>query len=78
MAQPARTPHELDEPPVFDPKAVDRAYRTHRARRNARIARRQERRLARVRFWLVLGWLLLGCLVLSVTIWVEVRRLFGI
>jgi hypothetical protein len=78
MAQPARTPPELDEPPAFDPFAMHRAYRFHRARRNARLARRQERQLARVRFWLILGWLLLGCVVLSVTIWVEVRHLFGI
>jgi hypothetical protein len=78
MAQPARTPPELKEPPAFDPVAVDRAYRIHRAKRNAKVARRHERRLARVRFWLIFGWLLLGCLVLSVTIWVEVKHLFGI
>jgi hypothetical protein len=78
MAQPARMPPELDEPPVFDDAAVARAYRLHRARRSARLARRQARSLARVRFWLILGWLLLGCLVLSVTIWVQVRHLFGI
>jgi hypothetical protein len=78
MAQPARTPRELDEPPVFDPQAVDRAYRFHRARRSARVAHRREARLAGVRFWLVLGWLTLGCLVLTVTIWAEVKHLFGI
>lgn len=78
MAQPARMPPELDEPPVFDPVTVDRAYRLHRARRNARIARRRQRRLARFRFWLVLGWLLIAFAVLAVTIWAEVGRLFGI
>ncbi len=69
---------ELDEPPVFDPSAIDRAYRFHRARRQARSERRRETKLARLRFWFVLGALFLASLVLVVTIWREVERLFGL
>jgi hypothetical protein len=78
MAQPARMPPELDEPPVFDPRAIDRAYRLHRARRYARRERRRESRRAGLRFWLVLGALTSGCLVLVVSIWIEIKHLFGI
>lgn len=78
MAQPARGPTGLDEPPIFDPAAIARAYRFHRARRHARIERRRATRYARLRFWLVLGGLLLACLVLVVAVWLEIERLFGL
>jgi hypothetical protein len=78
MAQPARRPRPTEEPPVYDAEAIEKAYRRHRARRHARIERRRESRLARLRFWGVLGALFLGCLVIAVTIWVEVQRLFGL
>jgi hypothetical protein len=78
MAQPARMPPELDEPPVFDRGAIDQAYRFHRARRYAKRERRRESRRAGLRFWLVLGALTAGCLVLTVSIWIEVKHLFGI
>lgn len=78
MAQPVRTPRELDEPPTLDPIAIQRAYRLHRARRHARLERRRATRRARLRFYLVAGALLLACLVLAVTIWREVERLFGL
>jgi hypothetical protein len=78
MAQPARTRPGREPPPIFDPAAIDRAYRFHRARRHARLERRRETRLARLRFWLMLGALLLACLVVVVTIWVEIEHLFGL
>lgn len=78
MAQPARMPPELDEPPVYDTGAIDQAYRFHRARRHARLERRRESRHASLRFWLVLWVLTAGCLVLGVTIWLEIKNLFGI
>jgi hypothetical protein len=78
MAQPARMPPELDEPPVYDPGAIDQAYRLHRARRHARLERRRESRRAGLRFWLVLGALTAGCLVLAVSIWLEIENLFGV
>jgi hypothetical protein len=66
------------EPPPLDPTAVDRAYRYHRAKRHARVEHRRERRRAGLRFWAVGGMLLLACLVLGVTIWDEITRLFGL
>ena len=79
MARPARHTAELDDdPPKHDPASVAHAYRFHRERRSARIARDRERRRARWRFWLVAGFLLLGSLVLAVTIWGQVQTLFGL
>jgi len=40
MAQPARRIAAPEEPPV-DPEAIDRAYHYHRARRNAKLRRKQ-------------------------------------
>ena len=78
MARPARHPAELDEPPIHDPVSVEHAYRYHRQRRYARVARQREHRRARLRFWLVSGCLLLVSLVLAVTIWDQVQSLFGL
>jgi hypothetical protein len=78
MAQPARTSQRREDPPVYDAEAIERAYRHHRARRYARKERRRATKLARFRFWAVLGMLFLGCLVLAVTIWIEIERLFGL
>ena len=80
MAEPAydHTVELVADEPPFDPHAVEHAYRHARARRAARIERRQANRRARRRFWLVLGALLLASLVLVVTIWIEVERLFGL
>lgn len=78
MAQPARTTTELEQPPVHDPAAIHRAYRLHRARRYARLERRREARRARRRYWLALGALLLLVLVIVVTVWLEIERLFGL
>jgi hypothetical protein len=76
--QQGRSQAELDEPPAFDRVAIDRAYRYHRARRLARIQQRRESRFARLRFWSVVCGLLLICLVIGVTIWDQVQRLFGL
>jgi len=78
MASTVTPPPDVEGPPVYDRSAIDRAYRLHRARRFARIARRRETRRARLRFWVVLAALLLGLLVLAVTIWGEVEQLFGL
>jgi hypothetical protein len=78
MAKPARRPAELDEPPATDPAAIEHAYRYHRQRRYARIERRREDRLARLRFWLVAAGLLLVALVIGVAIWDQVQKLFGL
>lgn len=78
MAKPARRHAELDEPPVPDPAAIEHAYHYHRQRRNARIERRREHRIARIRFWLVAAGLLLLALVIGVTIWDQIQTLFGL
>jgi hypothetical protein len=65
-----------DSPPV-DPTAVHQAYRFHRARRRARIERRQRQRRASVRFWVVFVLLAAASLFIALTTWREVARLFG-
>jgi hypothetical protein len=74
-AQRRRLPAEA--PPV-DPAAIDRAYRFYRAQRHAKLEHHRETRIARARFWAVLGVLVLASLVLAVTIWDQVSQLFGI
>jgi hypothetical protein len=78
MAEPATRPPAGDDAPPFDPIAVDRAYLQERARRRARIERSRERRRASLRFWLVLLALLAASVLLSLTIWREIERLFGL
>ena len=77
MAQPARAPRVREAPPV-DPTAVRRAYRLERAKRHARERRAHERRLAHLRFWLVLVLLTSALALLSLTVWNEIERLFGL
>ncbi len=83
MAEPAtRSPAGDDAPPLdappFDPVAVDRAYLHERARRRARTERSRARRRAGLRFWLVLLGLVAVSVLLTLTIWREVERLFGL
>ena len=78
MAQPARRiPQAADAPPI-DPDAVARAYRLERAKRRARLQRTRERRLAGLRFAFVLLVLVALTIFLSLTIWKQVERLFGL
>jgi hypothetical protein len=78
MAEPAqRQRARVDAPPV-DPHAVNRAYRFYRAQRHAQVEHRRETKMARARFWVVLGLLLIACAVLAVTVWSEIARIFGI
>jgi hypothetical protein len=78
MAGPAQRSRSRAEAPPLDPHAVDRAYRFYRAKRYARIEHRRETRKARARYWAVLGLLLLACLVVAVTVWAEISKLFGL
>jgi hypothetical protein len=78
MAEPARRPNAVEDPPPVDPRAVDRAYRFHRARRRAREERIRERGLARLRFWVILLSLLVLTAYLSLVAWREIQRLFGL
>jgi hypothetical protein len=77
VAQPLRTPAE-DEAPPIDPVAVDRAYRVERARRRLRDERRRASRRADRRFWVVMLALLAACVLLALTVWNEIERLFGL
>jgi hypothetical protein len=78
MAEPARRPDAVEDPPPIDPRAIDRAYRFHRARRRARDERVRERGLARLRFWAVLLTLLVLTGYLSLVVWHQIERLFGL
>ncbi len=75
-ALPVGTP--ADDAPPYDPVAVDRAYLQERARRRARIERSRAQRRASLRFWLVVLVLLAATVLLSLTIWREFERLFGL
>jgi hypothetical protein len=77
MAEPAKKAPSED-PPVSDPQAVAQRYRFHRAKRRARQQRTRARKWANVRFWLVLLCLLALSAYLSVTIWHQVQKLFGL
>lgn len=66
-----------DDPPI-DPDAIEDAYRFHRARRRARVEHRRHVRRAGLRFWVVLVLLVSVSVVLALTLWREVERLFGL
>ena len=67
-----------DEVPTLDPDAVERSYHHHRARRRARVEHRRRTRRAGARFWVVLVLLVAACILLAMTTWREVGRLFGL
>ena len=78
MVEPARRPDAVDDPPAYDPTAIDRAYRFHRSRRRAREERIRERGLASLRFWTVLLVLLVLTAYLSLVVWRQIEQLFGL
>ena len=78
MAQPARRPEQVDEALELDPAAVQRAYQLHRARRRAHRNKRRETKRAKLRFWLVLFALVAASVYLSIVIWHQVQRTFGL
>jgi hypothetical protein len=78
MAQPARSQGRARQAPPVDPSTIARAYRLERAKRFARERHDQEQRLARLRFWLVLVLLTSALLFLTLTVWNEIERLFGL
>jgi hypothetical protein len=78
MAQPARRTVAPPEDPPVDPEAIDRAYRYHRARRNARVRRKREKSNARLRFLVTLLVLVGLAIFLMLTTWSEVQKVFGL
>jgi IS4 transposase len=77
MAEPARR-LDPEESLKLDPVAVQQAYRLHRARRRAHRLREREGRRARIRFWFVLVALVALSIWLSVVVWRQIERLFGL
>jgi anti-sigma-K factor RskA len=67
-----------EETPPLDPEAVPRAYRFHRARREARERRHRERRWASLRFWLVFTLVLAAAAFLAARTLGEIERIFGL
>jgi hypothetical protein len=65
-----------ERPPV-DPRAIDQAYRAHRARRRAKAHHARSKQLAARRFAMLLLLLALCSLFLIVTIWSALQDLFG-
>jgi hypothetical protein len=61
-----------------DPDAVRRSYHRHRARRRARVEHSRRTKRAGARFWLVYVLLVAACILLALTTWREIGRLFGL
>jgi hypothetical protein len=78
IAQPAPSSEHAPEDPPIDPFAIRRAYRRERARRRARDDRRRERRLAGLRFLFFVSVLLTLSVFMTLTVWQEIQRLFGL
>ena len=78
MAQSVSSRRAADDDVPLDPSAVELRYRYHRAQRHARVRRRQENRLARLRFYIVLSVLAALAAVFVVGSWHEIQRLFGL
>jgi hypothetical protein len=73
----ATQPVSADDEPI-DQVAVELRYRYHRARRQARVVRREESRLAKYRFYITLIVLLAIAAGFVVGSWHEIQRLFGL
>jgi hypothetical protein len=78
VAEPARRQPRVVEVPPIDPQRVERVYRLHRARRRAYQERRRADRRAKLRFRVMLVALLGLSAYVSLSVWLEIERLFGI
>jgi hypothetical protein len=79
MAQPAsRYPALDEEAPSLDPAAIERAYLRERARRRARLERRQYARNSEARFWVVLAVLFVLTVVIALFAFHQIQTTFGI
>ncbi len=77
--EPGVRPEPSVEPPPIDPsEAIHHAYRFHRAKRRARVEHRRATREAGLRFYVILVVLAFLTVVLALTIWNEIQRLFGL
>jgi hypothetical protein len=75
MAQPERKPVEEE---LLDPTAIQRNYRRQRIKRRVREDRAREKNLARLRFWLALTAVIATSIGLTLVIWNQIQRLFGL
>ena len=75
MALPERKPVEEE---LLDPTAIQRNYRRQRIKRRVREDRARERNLARLRFWLALTAVIGTSIGLTIVIWNQIQRLFGL
>ncbi len=66
------------ETPALDPDAVRRSYQHHRARRRARVEHTRRMKRAGARFWVVFVLLVAAFVLLALTTWREIGRLFGL
>ena len=66
------------ETPALDPDAVRRSYPHHRARRRARVEHTRRTKRAGARFWIVFVLLVAAFVLLALTTWREIGRLFGL
>jgi hypothetical protein len=66
------------ETPALDPDAVRRSYQHHRARRRARVEHTRRTKRAGTRFWVVFVLLVAAFVLLALTTWREIGRLFGL
>lgn len=73
----AQPPPEGAEPPL-DPDAVAKAFIRERARRVAREQHVIEQRKARIRYWIIIATLILAAVILTASIWDQLKTLFGI
>jgi hypothetical protein len=77
--EPVARPEPSTEPPPVDPSdAIRSAYSFHRAKRRVRHDRQRRTRQAGLRFAVTLALLVFVAVVLSLTVWNEVQRLFGL
>jgi hypothetical protein len=75
--EPAEPP-AADEAPPLDSSTFELRYRYSRARRNARIRRRQESRLARFRFYIAMVVLFTIAVAFVVGSWHVIQHVFGL
>lgn len=67
-----------DDAPPVDPEAVREAYRRQRAVRRARVEQQRRAKRAGARFWVVFVLLVAALVLLVLTTWQAVSRLFGL
>jgi hypothetical protein len=65
-------------PPVHTEDAIRWAYRFHRTKRRLQVEQRRAAQLAGLRFAVTLALLVFVFVVLSLTVWAEIQRLFGL